>query len=128
MTNVFISHRKSDDVVAERLASELRSRGYDVWLDVWDVGLGDSIIGKMNEGITKASYVVVCYSDTGVTSAWMGREWMSALAMQLGGHGIKLLPVILSGGGPPALLTDIQYADLTKDWDKGLNQLLNAMT
>jgi hypothetical protein len=44
----------------------------------------------------------------------MGREWMSALAGQPNGKGIELLPVRLTGGGAPAILEDIKYADLVK--------------
>lgn len=127
MANVFMSHRKSDDKQAEQLASEIRNQGHQVWLDVWDVNLGDSIVAKMNEGLTSADYVVICYSSIGVESQWMGREWMSALARQLEGHNIKLLPVVLTGGKPPAILADIVYVDLTKDWSSGVSDLLKAI-
>jgi len=60
-------------------------------------------------------------------SPWMSREWMSALARQLDGHGVRLLPLRLSGGEPPALLADIRYADLVADWDRGVQELLAAI-
>jgi hypothetical protein len=127
MANIFISHRKGDDREAEQLAVELRSAGHQVWFDVWNISLGDSIIGRMNEGLEIADYVVVCYSSSGIASPWMGREWMSALARQLGGHGVKILPVLLTGGGPPAILADIVYVDLIKDWPGGVKRLLQAI-
>lgn len=127
MANVFISHRKADDQEAEQLANQIRAAGHQVWLDEWAIGLGDSIVEKMNEGLEGATYVVVCYSSSGVTSAWMGREWYSALARQLNGAGVKLLPVRLTDGGPPAILADLRYADLVKDWSKGVTELLKAI-
>lgn len=127
MANVFISHRRSDDQQAQRLADAIRAAGHQVWLDLWEINLGDSIVERMNQGLAGAAYVVVCYSPAGVTSPWMGREWMSALARQLDGRGVKLLPVLLTGGGPPEILADIKYADLTKDWDDGVAQLLRAI-
>jgi TIR domain len=127
MANIFISHRKNDDVEAERLAKELRLANHQVWLDEWNIGLGDSIVERMNEGLEGATYVVVCYSSSGVTSPWMGREWMSALARQLNGYKIKLLPVLLTGGSPPAILADLRYADLVSDWNKGISELLRAI-
>lgn len=127
MANIFISHRKIDDAEAERLAYELRLANHHVWLDEWDIGLGDSIIERINEGLEGATYVVVCYSSSGVTSPWMGREWMSALARQLNGYNVKILPVLLTGGGPPAILADLKHADLVKDWDKGVSELLKAV-
>ncbi len=128
MANIFISHRRSDNSEAERLASDIRSSGHQVWLDEWSIGLGDSIVQKMNEGLAGASYVVVCYSSTGITAPWMGREWMSALARQLEGSRVKLLPVLLTGGGEvPPILADLKYADLVKDWNGGLAELLRAV-
>lgn len=127
MANVFISHRGSDAREAERLANEIRNAGHQVWFDVWNINLGDSIVERINEGLEGATYVVVCYSSSGITSPWMGREWMSALARQLGGHSVKILPVLLTGGDPPAILADLKYADLVSDWSQGVSELLRAM-
>lgn len=127
MSNVFVSHRGADSVAAERLADELSDRGHTVWLDVWTVGVGDSIVAKINEGLTGATYLVLCYSAAGSLSPWMSQEWMSALARQLGGADIKVLPVRLTGGEPPAILADIKYADLVADWAAGVDALCAAM-
>ena len=127
MANLFISHRGADTDAAERLAIELRTKGHQVWLDRWEIQIGDSIVGKINQGLTGATYLVLCYSDQGVSAPWMGREWMSALARQLNSRGIKLLPVRLTGGDPPAILEDIRYADLVADWDAGVAELLAAI-
>ena len=127
MANVFISHRGSDLQEAERLAVELRDAGDDVWFDEWKIDLGDSIVERINEGLEGATYVVVCYSDAGVTSPWMGREWMATLARQLDGRGVKLLPVRLTGGTPPAILADLKYADMVKDWPGGVALLLRSI-
>lgn len=127
MANVFISHRGSDLPEAERLAAEIRNAGHDVWLDKWKIQLGDSIVERINEGLEGATYVIICYSASGVMSPWMGREWMSVLARQLNGHGVKLLPVLLTGGEPPAILSDLKYADLVSDWSIGVNEILRAI-
>ena len=127
MANVFISHRGSDVGPAEQLAGEIRAAGHSVWLDEWELQVGDSIVGQMNAGLSGSTYVVLCYSSQGVEAPWMSREWMSALARQLGGANVKLLPVILTGGTPPAILADIKYVDLTKDWASGVQQLLRAV-
>lgn len=127
MASVFVSHRGADAATAERLASDLRSRGHDVWLDVWNIGIGDSIVERIDEGLSGSSYVLLCYSDTGVSAPWMSREWMSALAQQLNGVAVRLLPARLAGGHPPAILADIKYADLVKDWLSGIDALDAAM-
>jgi hypothetical protein len=40
---------------------------------------------------------------------------------------VKLLPVRLTGGKPPAILADIRYADLVADWTKGFAELTRAI-
>ena len=126
MANVFISHRKADVTLAEQLAQEVRVAGHEVWFDDWKIDLGDSIVGRVNEGLEGMSYLVLCYSSSGM-SDWVDREWMSALSRQLSGQQVKILPVLLSGGKPPAILADIKYADLVKDWDKEMQVLLKAI-
>lgn len=127
MANVFISHRGADSQIAGDLAVELRGAGHNVWLDEWKINLGDSVVQRINEGLEGATYVIVCYSSIGITSPWMGREWMSSLARQLEGYQVKLLPVLLNGGSPPAILADLKYADFSRDWRGGLNTLLQGI-
>jgi nucleoside phosphorylase len=124
---VFISHRKQDVALAERLAVEIRQAGFQVWFDEWNIHIGDSIVERINTSLENTRYLIVCYSDAGVLSRWMSREWMSALARQMDGCGVRVLPVRLSGGAPPAILADIKYADLVQDWARGVADLLRAM-
>lgn len=127
MANLFISHRGADADAAERLAAELRAKGHQVWLDRWEIQTGDSIVGKIDEGLAGATYLILCYSDQGVSAPWISREWMPSLARQLNGRGVKILPVRLTGGAPPAILEDIRSADLVADWDTGVAELLAAI-
>ena len=62
MANVFVSHRSADAGLAEQLASEVRAAGHKVWLDRWEIAIGDELAEKMNEGLEGATYVIVCYS------------------------------------------------------------------
>lgn len=125
--NVFISHRGNDKHLAEKLANELEEAGFEIWLDTWNINVGDSIIARINSGLEDAKFVIVCYSEEGVLSPWMSVEWMSTLSRQLNGYGVKILPIRLSGGSPPAIMADIKYADLVKDWEKGVKVLLKSM-
>lgn len=127
MPSVFISHRGSDTQEAEKLAQEIRAAGHQVWLDQWNITLGDSIVARINEGLEGSAYVVLCYSKSGVDVPWMGREWMSALARKLNGNAVTLLPVVLTGGTAPAILADLKYADLSTNWSSGMTELLRAI-
>jgi hypothetical protein len=127
MSRLFISHRGADASEAERLARELSAAGHQVWLDFWEILVGDSIVGKINEGLEGTEYLILCYSEQGVLAPWMSREWMAALSGQLNGSGVKLLPVRLTGGKPPTILADLRYADLVADWSSGFAAILAAI-
>ena len=127
MANVFICHRGSDLDEAERLAKALQKRRHRAWLDKWNIKIGDSIIARMNEGLGGSTYLIMCLSASGNLAPWMSREWMSFLARQLEAQDVKVLPVRLTGGDLPAILSDIKYANLEVDWDTGLSELLDAM-
>jgi hypothetical protein len=126
MPNVFICHRGADTALAEQLATEIRAAGHDVWLDLWKIGIGDSVVAEINKGLTATHYLVLCYSAEG-PSDWTDREFDSTLHRQLSGQPVKVLPARLSGGEPPAIMADIKYADLVVDWKKGVADLLRAV-
>src|SRR5689334_10773898 len=127
VANVFISHRTVDLPDATRLATDLRSLGHIVWLDDWELSVGDSIVGMIDAGLDNADVLVMCLSPHGVGSRWMSREWQSSLARQLNGDPIKVLPALLPGGKLPAIMGDIKYADLASDWSSGLAALCRGI-
>jgi hypothetical protein len=128
MANVFISHRSTDTAIAEKIATDIRVHGHSVWLDVWELHLGDSLVERIDAGLQGASYLVMCLSADGVHTPWMSREWMSALARQLNTKVVKILPVKCSPGEPPAIMADVKYADATSDYAGAINAILKAIT
>jgi TIR domain len=126
MANVFVSHRKFDAAAAERLALEIERAGHSVWFDEWNIGIGDSIVGRISQGLVGLHYLILCCSSSGM-SDWVDREWMSTLARQLSGHNVRVIPVLLTGGAPPAILADVRFADLVADWDRGVQALLRGL-
>jgi predicted secreted hydrolase len=127
LANVFISHRGADHIVAKQLAEAVRDHGHRVWLDAWEIRVGDSVIEQINAGLRDSGFLLLCYSDAPSTSPWMDREWMSALARQLEGANVRVLPVRLTGGTPPTILADIKSADLVADWQHGMDAICRAL-
>lgn len=127
MPDVFISHRSADLDLAKKLSNDLKACGCTVWLDDERLLPGDSVVGEIEAGLLDCGYVILCLSSEG-PSDWMDREWMATLARRLNGVKVKLLPIFLSGGTLPAILADIKYVDLTRDWDRGIEQLCSAIT
>jgi hypothetical protein len=127
MAHVFVSHRGTDATEAERLASRLRDAGHEVWLDSWKLEAGASIVDRINDGLKNATHLILCYSSSGIDTEWIKREWQPALALQLAGQGVKIIPVRLTGGSPPPILADIFFIDLTTDWGVGVQRLIDTL-
>ena len=47
----FLSYASEDRNVAERVAEDLQAAGVETWWDRWEIGAGDSIVQKINQGL-----------------------------------------------------------------------------
>jgi hypothetical protein len=127
MATVFVSHRGVDRAKANALADALVAAGHKVWFDEWEILPGTSIVGAMESGREVSAVVLLLLSLRGITTPWISREWMSALADQMNGRNVRVIPVKYGGGDLPALMADIKVADLDKDWKVGMAELLRAI-
>jgi hypothetical protein len=119
VSRVFISYSHEDAATAEAIAAQIAQLGLGVWIDKEEVRPGDSFLGKMDEGLAGASYLVLLVSASSSQSRWVRREWMAALASK----GTVVLPALLPDGEMPPLLRDIVYLDFRSDREAGLKQL-----
>lgn len=106
---VFISHASEDHNFVLQLAEKLKKDNIDVWVDDWELKVGDSIVQSINEGLEKSSFLVVVLSEYSIKSNWVLRELNSTLMRQLGKDHIVILPVLLEleFNEVPPLLRDI---------------------
>ena len=77
MADVFISYSKHDRAVAESLADDLKTEGFDVW---WDFQLyaGDDFHDMIRAEIAIAKAAVVIWSEKAVASKWVRGEAQEA--------------------------------------------------
>ena len=74
MARVFISHSHQDKATARTVAQYLEANSTRVWLDENEILVGDSIPGRIEQGIADSDFVVVLLSKDSVTSGWVKRE------------------------------------------------------
>jgi TIR domain len=119
LSRIFISHSSADEDIAREVGSALAGAGLGTWLDVEQIAPGDSFLEMMNEGLADASYVLVLISAASLTSKWVSKEWMAAMAS----HGTVLIPLLLESVELPPLLRDIVHIDF-RDRARGVERLL----
>lgn len=73
--DVFLSHASEDkQPVAIPLAEALRRVGVRVWLDKFQIDLGDSVRQKIDRGLANSRCGVVVLSQAFFTKHWTGQE------------------------------------------------------
>jgi len=125
-SSVFISYSSKDKNFASRLATDLKSKGLNVWFDQWEFKVGDSLIKKLGAAIKAHDYLIVVLSNSSVKSEWVMKELSTGLVKELKERRVVVLPVVIEDCDIPTLLSDKVYADFRRNYSSGLNRLIDA--
>lgn len=118
----FISHNRANKAEAEALARELRNNGVDAWFDKWEIGPGDSLVGKINEGLATAQLFVILLSPEALKSRWVGAELDFGVVARIN-ETAKVVPVIVTACEVPPLLQATKYLN----WSTGLEDVVRDL-
>lgn len=125
---VFISYSRNDAKFAHTLAANLyKAASTPVWIDEWELNVGDSLIQKIQEAIDKASALVVVLSKASVESEWCKKELSAGLIRELEEKKVLVLPALLEDCPIPLFLREKKYADFRQDFDAGLRAIVSAL-
>ena len=124
---VFISYSHSDSEFVDKLASQLVLNRTYVWIDRWELAVGDSLIRRIEESIQQASALLVVLSKASVLSEWCRKELSAGLVRELEEKRVLVLPVLLEDCVVPLFLRDKVYADFRLDFDKGLASAIKGV-
>jgi len=71
---VYLAHATEDKHLAQPLAEGLVERGIPVWYDNWEIGYGDSLRRRMEQGLGDCTHFVVLLTETSVNKPWVNEE------------------------------------------------------
>lgn len=110
---IFLSHNYNDKPVVEQVAVRLKDVfGLEnVFYDSWSIQPGDSIIEKMNEGLSNCKFFFFFISRNSLNSAMVKLEWQNAL-VKAAQKNIRFIPIRMDETQMPFLLTQSLYIDL----------------
>src|SRR5271163_2876872 len=89
---VFISYSSVDENIARDLANVLRANEIDVWIDLDEVGFGDSIPARISDGLERCETLLVLVSQHILTSAWSRAEWEAGLSQEIETGRVLVIP------------------------------------
>lgn len=123
----FLSHSSKDKAFIRQIATDLSAEGIAVWLDEQRIHVGDSIPEKIAQGLAQSDFFLVALSEHSVGSEWVKRELNNALIQEISKRKIAILPLKLSPCEIPTLIADKKYADFSRSYREGLDDLIAAI-
>lgn len=124
---IFISYSHADKPKVDLLAAHMVKRNATVWVDTWELNVGDSIIQRIQDAITESDALLVILSKASVESEWCKKELGTGLIRELDEKRVIVLPVLLENCEIPLFLRDKMYADLRHDLESGLSAIMDAV-
>lgn len=124
---IFISYSHTDNVFVDQLAAHMVKKNAQVWVDTWELNVGDSIVQRVQDAITESDALLVVLSKASVKSEWCKKELNSGLIRELDEKRAVVLPVVIDDCDIPLFLREKMYADFRGDFNTGLNAVMDAI-
>jgi len=122
----FISYSRLNKEFAMKLALELRSSGFDIWLDQLDIPTGSRWDDEVERALEECEIFMVILTPASSTSDNVKDEIGYAID-----SGKRILPILLENAKVPLRLIRFNYVDFTKksyeEGVEGAKQLLRRL-
>jgi hypothetical protein len=89
---IFISYNRNDVGFVDWLARKLVVRRHHIWLDRWEMNVGDSLITKIQAALTESDAILIVLSKNSLASEWCKKELNSGLVRELEEKRVLVLP------------------------------------
>lgn len=125
---IFISYSQADKEFVDELAKNLVLMKHHVWVDRWELKVGDSLTERVQTALTQSSAVIVVLSKNSIDSLWCKRELNAVLVREIEERRSIILPCRIDDSELPLFLRDKLYADFRNNPDKALNDIDAALS
>jgi hypothetical protein len=125
---IFISYSQKYSHFVDVLASNLAFRRHNIWMDRWELNVGDSLIEKIQNALTTSSAILIVLSNHSVGSQWCRKELNAGLMRELDEKKVLLMPCVIDDCEIPLFLREKLYADFRADPDKALTDVDRALS
>lgn len=120
---IFISYSHADADFVESLAKQLVRHKHYIWLDKWELNVGDSLIQRIQGALHLTPGLIVILSKASVESEWCKKELESGLIRELEEKRVVVFPVVKEDCELPLFLKGKVYADFRSSFDDGFRAL-----
>jgi TIR domain len=124
--NVFLSHNSADKPLARIIGAQLKLAGADVWFDEWKIMAGDSIPGKLDEGLGGFDVFLLIWSSHAARANWVRQELETAIMRRSADSSIRIIPVKLDDSPLPPLLRPYRHLSVGPPLCQGSCRLVDS--
>ncbi|MBA3595632.1 MAG: toll/interleukin-1 receptor domain-containing protein [Polaromonas sp.] len=125
---IFISYSHKDKKFVDKLAMQLVHRNVNVWLDRWELAVGDSIVNRVQEAVDGSSALLVILSKASTGSEWCRKELSAGLLRELEEKRVVVMPVMLEDCDVPVFARGKMFADFRMNFDDGLRSVVEGIS
>lgn len=125
--DIFISHSSRDKTAALQLAKILNYCSADVWLDNWELEVGQSLNTEIARAMDEARYIAILITENYNQTVWTKTEYKKALAREQKEQRTVMLPIIVGEAEIPDFIEDKIYVDLRDEYFCGIVKLVGMI-
>lgn len=124
--DVFLSYNKSDKPKVQALAERLRQDGLQVWLDDWQIKLGESIFSAIEHGLEHSRILLLFMSENALSSDWVTLESQTFRFQDPVNKERRVIPIRLDDAPAKGMLAQFKFADWRRQTDEVYRELYEA--
>ena len=125
--DIFISHSSRDKATAVHLAKTLNFCALDVWLDDWELEVGQSLTDEIAKAMNDARFIAILITENYNKTVWTKTEYKKALSREQKENRTVMLPLIVGEAQIPEFIEDKLYIDLRADYFLGITKLVGMI-
>ena len=127
--DIFLSHAYDDKrAFVYPLVKSLDNYSISYWIDEVEIGWGDSIVGKINEGLSSSQFVLVLLTKTFLKKNWTIAELETALSSEISTNQITVLPIMATESENIFNLFPLLRRKLYLNWSDGPDQISKELS
>ncbi len=121
----FVSYSKRNWNFVKALVDRLKSDG--VWVDRWDIDLGEPLPAKIESGISGSSEFIFVLSKESLESSWTKYESHMAVIRALEDANFRIIVIRIDNSIVPLRFRPFLYVDGSKNPDSAINEVHRAI-
>src|SRR6266481_2251423 len=130
--DVFVSYGHADADWVGTLAANLHRAGFNIFLDVWELVGGDSVTGRLEEGLKVATHGILVVSPLSLSRPWVMQEYQVLLRQAVANPARRLIPVLYQDAEMSPFLGNLEWVDFRTattgpPYDTSLDKLVRSL-